>query len=89
MKAKNIAKYCGKEVIIKAPLQEVTNYNGQLLNLIEITVLQNTPLVLASHICAQDGDVCIENRYGKKIWVHRKFIKVKKDTVPTETDINP
>lgn len=81
MKARNISKNIGKEVVIKVPLEEVTNCNGCALFKSECYLLEYPPLKIYEgrhgvYFNTLTGDVTIENSLGQAVRVHHNFIKL-------------
>lgn len=76
MKAKNVSKNIGKEVVFKVPLEEVTNCDGCYLWNLEHEQLSKAPLRLGSDEIDSQGDVSVINSDGDGNWVHHKFIKL-------------
>lgn len=88
MKAMNVHKHVGKEVVIKSPLDEVTNFNGISLNRAEISLLNLTPLSILDGVLNGNRDVRIRNGENNIVFVNHKFIKLKREP-KSNVETNP
>lgn len=78
MKAKNVRKHVGKEVVVKTPYDTVTNFNGQPLSYAEIEIISLGGLSILDGIVRSNGDVRLRNTLKNVLFVHHKFIKLVK-----------
>lgn len=66
----------GKEVVINAPIKQLTNCGGLKLLKSEIIRLESDVLTI-NDVCDYDKDVCIRTKENNLVFLHHKFLELK------------